>query len=165
MFKGPVGFGRTVNLIMNILLCAALSFYVLWYNQQLLGPEIPVLTPLAFAVAFAQSMFVGLCFGAVVPGYAWGQGIAAALGIKNQTAAHVVACIVHAFIMVSMISFICGWLANVQTLGFEGVVAGWFACWPVVVAMGAVILILFMRPAMSFAAKVSGFDPTAAPAE
>ena len=114
MFKGPVGFGRFVNLIMNILLCAALSLYVLWYNQQLM-PDIPVLTPLAFAVAFAQSMFVGLCFGAVVPGYAWGQGIAAALGIKNQTAAHVVACIVHAFIMVSMISFICGWLATCRS--------------------------------------------------
>ena len=164
MFKGPVGFGRFVNLVMNILLCAALSFYVLWYNQQLM-PDVPILTPLSFAVSFAQSMFVGLCFGAVVPGFAWGQALAAALGIKSETVAYVVACCVHAFIMVSMISFICGWLANVMTLGIEGVVAGWLACWPVVVGMGAVILILFMRPAMSFAAKVSGFDPTAAPAE
>ena len=44
MFKGPVGFARIVNIVMNVLLCAGLNLYVLWYNQQLLGPDVPVLT-------------------------------------------------------------------------------------------------------------------------
>lgn len=28
-FKGPGGFGRIVNCIMNVIMCAILSFYVL----------------------------------------------------------------------------------------------------------------------------------------
>lgn len=162
MFKGPMGFARIVNIVMNVLLCAALNLYVLWYNQQLLGPEIPVLTPLSFFVSFAQSMFVGIVLGDLIPGFAWGHMVAAKLGIKNPTAAYVVACCVHAIILVSCISFICTWLASVQTAGMAGVLSGWIAVWPVVVPLGAVILIAFMNPVMKWASKSSGFDPAAA---
>ena len=162
MFKGPAGFGRIVNIVMNVLLCAALNYYVLWYNQQLLGPDVPVLTLFGWFVSFVQSMFVGITFGDLVPGFAWGHKVAAALGVKNPTAAYVIACCVHALVLVSLISFICTWLASVQTAGMAGVIAGWNAIWPMAVLLGAIILILFMNPVMKMASKASGFDPTAA---
>ena len=55
-FKGPGGYGRIVNGIMNIILCVVLSFYVLWTVQNLPGNEaLPILTPLGFFVSFVTT--------------------------------------------------------------------------------------------------------------
>lgn len=49
--KGPSGFGRIVNGVMNIIMCAILSIYVLWTVQNLPGNEaLPIFTPLGFLV-------------------------------------------------------------------------------------------------------------------
>lgn len=38
--KGPSGFGRIVNGVMNIIMCAILSIYVLWTVQNLPGTRL-----------------------------------------------------------------------------------------------------------------------------
>lgn len=84
-FKGPGGFGRIVNGVMNIIMCAILSFYVLWTVQNLPGNEaLPILTPLGFFVSWIESFCVGMFIGDFVPGLAWGQKLAAALKIKKR---------------------------------------------------------------------------------
>lgn len=47
VFKGPGGFGRIVNGIMNLIMCAVLSAYVLFTVQNIPGNEaLPIFTPL-----------------------------------------------------------------------------------------------------------------------
>ena len=165
-FKGPGGFGRIVNIIMNLILCSVLSFYVLWTVQHIPGNEaLPILTPLGFFVSLVDSFAMGMLIGALVPAYSWGQKVAAALGVKGKIPAHLVAALVHDLIMVTMISFIMTWINNVQTLGMEGVIGSWLMVIPFLLVAGYVIIAVFLLPCFSLAAKLSGFDPNAAPPE
>jgi hypothetical protein len=162
-FKGPIGFGRIVNICMNIVMCAALSFYVLFTVQNIPGNEmLPILTPLGFFVSFVQSFAVGMTVGDLVPAIAWGNKLAAAMRVTNRVATHLISVVVLALVMVTSISFICTWLTNVQTMGMEGVMASWLMVYPVLLVGGYVILATFLIPAMKLAAAISGFDPAKA---
>jgi len=164
IFKGPGGYGRIVNGFMNVLMCAALSFYVLWTVQNIPGNEaLPILTPLGFFVSFVQSFCVGMFVGDWVPGHAWGVKLATALKIKNKVVHHMVSVVVLAFVMVTSISFICTWLTNVQTMGMAGVWASWTMVYPVLLVGGWCILALALPVAFKLAAAISGFDPSKLP--
>lgn len=163
-FKGPGGFGRIVNGIENLILCALLSFYVLWTVQNLSGNEmLPILTPLGFFVSWVLSFCVGMFIGDFIPALAWGQKLAAALHIKNKVAVHFVSVAVLAFVMITLISFICTWINNVQQAGMEGVVASWLMVYPVLLAGGYVVQLVTLPPVMKLATAISGFDPNAIP--
>ena len=165
IFKGPGGYGRIVNIIMNIILCSVLSFYVLWTVQNIPGnEEIPILTPLGFFVSLVTSFCVGMVIGDLVPAYTWGQKFAHAIGLKGYWPCHLVACIIHALIMISAISFICTWFNNVQQVGMAGVMQSWLMVWPFLLVSGWVILVIFLPLAFKAGAALSGFDPAAAPA-
>ena len=164
IFKGPGGFGRIVNIIMNLILCSVLSFYVLYKVQTIPGNEaLPILTPLGFFVSLVSSFAMGMLIGDLVPAYSWGQKVAGALGIKGKIPAHLVASLIHDLIMVTMISFIMTWINNVQQAGMEGVMASWFMVLPFLLVAGYLIIAVFLLPCFSLAAKLSGFDPNAAP--
>lgn len=161
-FKGPGGFGRIVNGVMNIIMCAILSFYVLWTVQNIPGNEgLPILTPLGFFVSWIESFCVGMFIGDFVPGLAWGQKLAGALHIKNGIAAHCVSVLVLAFVMITSISFICTWLNNVQAGGMAGVWASWTMVYPFLIVCGYVVEVLTLKPIMKLATAISGFDPAA----
>lgn len=165
VFKGPAGFGRIVNCVMNIIMCLMLSFYVLWTVQHLPGNEaLPILTPLSLAVEFAKSFAVGMFIGDFVPANAWGMRLASALHIKNRVLHHCVSTVVLTFVMITSISFICTWIANVQTAGMAGVIASWTMVYPFLLGCGYVVQVLTLKPIMKLATAISGFDPAAAPA-
>ena len=116
--KGPSGFGRIVNGVMNIIMCAILSIYVLWTVQNLPGNEaLPIFTPLGFLVSFVTSFCVGEFVGDHVPGLAWGQKLAGALGVKSKVGVHFISVAVLALVMITSISFICTWINNIQVAG------------------------------------------------
>ena len=164
-FKGPGGFGRIVNGVMNIIMCAILSFYVLWTVQNLPGNEaLPILTPLGYFVSWIESFCVGMFIGDFVPGLAWGQKLAAALKIKNGIAVHFVSVFVLAFVMITSISFICTWLNNVQAGGMAGTIAAWTMVYPFLLVCGYIVQLITLKPIMKLATAISGFDPAAAPA-
>lgn len=164
IFKGPGGFGRIVNIIMNLILCSVLSLYVLWKVQNIPGNEmLPILTPLGFAVSLVSSFAMGMLIGDLVPAYSWGQKIAAALGAKSRIPNHLLASLFHDIVMVTLISFIMTWINNVQTIGMEGVIQSWLMVYPFLFVAGYLIIAIFLLPSFSLAAKISGFDPNAAP--
>lgn len=164
IFKGPGGFGRIVNIIMNLILCSVLSVYVLWTVQNIPGNEmLPILTPLGFFVSLVSSFGVGYTIGDLVPGYQWGQALAAKLGVKSKIPAHLVASLIHDIVMVTLISFIMTWINNVQTIGMEGVIQSWLMVYPFLFVAAYLIIAIFLLPCFSLAAKISGFDPNAAP--
>lgn len=150
---------------MNVVMCAILSFYVLWTVQNIPGNEaLPIFTPLGFFVSWIESFCVGMFVGGFVPGLAWGQKLAAVLKIKNGIAAHFVSVFILAFVMITSISFICTWLNNVQTGGMAGVFEAWMMVYPFLLACGYVVQLITLKPIMKLATLISGFDPMAAPA-
>ncbi len=163
-FKGPGGYGRIVNGIMNVILCAVLSFYVLWTVQNIPGNEmIPILTPLGFFVSWVSSFCVGEFIGDHVPAMAWGQALCRALHIKNKIATHFISVAVLAFVMITSISFICTWINNIQTAGWDGTIASWLMVYPFLLLSGYIIQLICLPICFKIAAAVSGFDPNKMP--
>lgn len=163
VFKGPGGYGRIVNIIMNIVMCAILSFYVLRTVQNIPGNEaIPILTPIGFLVSFIESFAVGMFIGDVIPAYGWGLKLAGALKAKG-IASHFVSVAVLCFTMITLISFICTFNANVQTAGMAGVWASWIMVYPVLLGAGYVAQLISLPLAQKAATAISGFDPSELP--
>lgn len=158
--KGPGGYGRVVNGIMNIIMCAILSLYVLWTVQNVPGNEtLPILTPIGFFVSFVTSFCVGEFVGDHIPALAWGQKLADALHIKSGIGRHFVSVLILAVVMVGSISFICTWINNIQQVGWDGTVAAWLMVLPFLLVSGYVVELISLPLAMKAAAAISGFDP------
>ena len=163
-FKGPAWYGRIVNGFMNLIMCALLSAYVLWVNQNIPGNEaLPIFTPLGFAVSLVMSFCVGMFVGDWVPALNWGKKLAAALHIKNKVAVHFVSVLILALVMVTSISFICTWINTVQTGGMEGTMAGWTMVYPFLIVSGYVVELICLPIAFKLATAISGFDPDKVP--
>ncbi len=165
VFKGPAGFGRIVNALMNLIMCAVLSAYVLWSVQNVPGNEgLPIFTPIAFFVSWVDSFCVGMFIGDFVPGLAWGNKLADALHVKNKVGRHFVSVLVLAFVMITSISFICTWINNVAAGGMAAVVQSWLMVYPFLLCSGYVVELVSLPICMKAARAISGFDPAAAPA-
>lgn len=163
VFKGPGGFGRIVNGIMNLIMCAVLSAYVLFTVQNIPGNEaLPIFTPLGFFVSWVDSFCVGMFIGDFVPGLAWGNKLADALHATGKVARHFISVAVLAFVMITSISFVCTWMNNVQVGGMAAVIASWTMVYPFLLVSGYVIELISLPLAMKAAKAISGFDPAAA---
>ncbi len=164
-FKGPGGYGRIVNGVMNIVMCAILSIYVLWTVQNIPGNEaLPILTPIGFFVSFVTSFCVGEFVGDHVPALAWGQKLADAMHVKNRVGRHFISVLILAVVMIGCISFICTWINNIQQVGWDGTVAAWWMVFPFLLVSGYVVELIMLPIAMKMAAAISGFDPNNLPA-
>lgn len=166
LMKGPVWFGRWVNCIMNILMCALLATYVLWTVQHVPGNEsLPILTPLSWFVSFIDSFFIGMFIGDWIPALNWGNKLADALKLKGGFLRHIVSVAVLAVVMITCVSFLACYISNIQTLGWEGFVGTWTMVYPVLLILGFVLEAITLPLAFKMATAISGFDPAkAAPA-
>lgn len=164
IFKGPGGYGRITNILMNIVMCTCLSLYVLWTVQNIPGNEaLPVFTVLGFFVSFVQSFAVGTFVGDVFPAFILGQKACAKVGIKNKGVAYFISVFFLAFVMITVISFVCTWMNNVQQVGMDGTMAAWLMVYPVLLFGGYIVMLICLMPAFKIASAVSGFDPNEAP--
>ena len=162
--KGPVWFGRWVNCLMNLVMCAVLSAYVLWTVQNIPGNEaLPIFTPLSFFVSWVDSFCVGMFIGDWIPGLAWGNKLADALHVKNRIGRHFISVAILAFVMITSISFICTWINNVSSSGMAGVIASWTMVYPFLICSGYIIELICLPISFKIATAISGFDPAAVP--
>lgn len=161
ILKGPAGFGRVVNAVMNVIMCSILSFYVLWTVQNIPGNEaLPILTPLGFFVSLVESFCVGMLVGDFLPALSWGQRLAKALHAKGRIGSHFISVFVLALVMITSISFVCTWLNNVQTAGMAGTWEAWLMVYPFLLVSGYVVELISLPLAFKIAAAISGFDPS-----
>ena len=161
-FKGPGGFTRIMNLIMNLVLCACFSAYALWVAQHVPGNESqPIFTPLGFAVSYVMSFCVGMFVADFMPAFLWGQKLSARIGLKGW-GAYALSVLVVTFVMVTILSFTCNWMNNVQRIGFMPVVMSFLSTYPAMFVGGYIIEFILIKPAMKVATAVSGFDAQAA---
>ncbi len=157
-FKGPGGFGRIVNIIMNLFICAAMSLFMLWMAQQRVSNAAEVLTPTAFVFAFIPAFGIGFATADIIPVFMAGSGVSKKLGLKGVPA-YLVTVLVIDLIMTTIIGFLMTMISLVERAGFVGAFMSWASTYLISLLMCYVIMAIVMKPAMSFAKRVSGFDP------
>lgn len=162
-FKGPGGYGRVLNTFMNIIICGAMNFYVMWVIQNLpQNAGIPILTLEGYLAGFVMSFCCGYYIGDTVPGWMWGNQLAAKLKL-GKIPAFVFACAFHGLCMCTLIPLLCNFINNFPAGGLAGVWQGYALTYFPVLGMGFLLMLVFMPIALKLAKSISGFDPDALP--
>ena len=157
-FKGPGGFGRIVNIIMNACMCAVFSLAMLWIMQQRVGDAAQILTPTAFVLSFITAFGIGFTAADIIPVFAAGSAVAKKLRLKG-VAGYLVTVLVIDLIVTTVISFLMMAINMVERAGFMGMLMSWLQLYPLMLVAGFVVQAIVMKPAMAFAKNVTGFDP------
>ena len=157
-YKGPGGFGRIVNIIMNAFLCAVFSFVMLFIMQQRAGSAAQVLTPTAFLFSFITAFGIGFTTADLIPVFPAGSAVARKFKLKGAPAYFVTVLVID-LIVTTIISFLMMCINMVERVGFAGAALSWLQLYPLMLAIGYIVQLIVMKPAMAFATRVTGFDP------
>ena len=151
--KGPIGFGRTVNLVMNIILGLCMTLVILVAVGAPLAPE-------AIIESWFASFCIGYAFGDLVPIASAGPAICKALKVGNPIGLYVISSIVLGLFFGTLILFGNSLINNLPTMGWGAVFGFFVGFWPIAVGAAIVLVLVFLWLAQKIAASVSGFDPT-----
>ena len=157
-YKGPGGFGRVVNILMNIFMCSVFSFVMLYIMQQRFGDQVQILTPVAFIISFITAFGIGYASGDLIPTWGIGSAVSQKLGLSGAPAYFVTVAVVDV-IMTILISFFMTMINTIEHAGFVGGFMMWLEMLPLMLLIGYIVQLVVMKPIMSFATKVTGFDP------
>ena len=157
-YKGPGGYGRIMNVIMNVFMCAAFSFIMLYMAQRRAGDMAQVLTPLNYLFSFITAFGIGFTVADLIPVFRIGDGLAKKLHLKGA-AAYFVTVLVIDLILTTVIGFFMTLINMTERAGLMGAIMFWLSTYPLMLLVGYVIQLIVMKPAMAFAKNVSGFDP------
>ena len=157
-YKGPGGYGRIMNIIMNIFMCAAFSTFMLWTTQQRVGDAAQVFTPLGWVISFITAFGIGYVTADLIPVFKAGSAVANKLGLKGVPAYFVTVLVID-LIVTSIIGFFMTFINTAERAGIMGAVMNWLQMLPIMLVIGYVIQLVIMKPAMVFAKNASGFDP------
>ncbi|MEO1771013.1 hypothetical protein [Candidatus Enterococcus ferrettii] len=125
-------FGTIINIFVGVAVCLVLGLYIQYVNK--------AFTPELIFHGFVSSFFVSYVIGDLIPGKAWGDALAAKIGLKNGNfSQHLVSTIVLAFCMVTPISF----LSTYVGVGPHPMLLQiWFTNYPVLLVLGYITLFL-----------------------
>lgn len=157
-FKGPGGFGRIVNIIMNVFMCAVFSFFMLWNAQQQAGGAVQILTPLSFVISFITAFGIGYVTADLIPVFHAGSAVANKLNLKGVPA-YLVTVLVIDLIITTILCLFMTFINTVERAGFVGFLMTWLQTYPIALLIGYIVQLIVMKPAMLFAKSVTGFDP------
>lgn len=157
-YRGPGGFGRIVNIIMNVFMCAAFSFFMLWTMQQRVGDMAQILTPSAFILSFITAFGIGFTTADLIPVFSAGSAVARKLNLKGVPAYFVTVLVID-LIITTIMGFLMTCINMVERAGFMGAFMTWLGLWPISLLIGYIVQLIVMKPAMTFAKNVTGFDP------
>ena len=154
--KGPIGFGRMVNLVMNIILGLCMTLVILTAVGAPMVPDVIV-------ESWFASFCIGYTFGDLVPIASAGPAICKTINMRNPIGFYIINSIVLGLYFGTIILFGNALINNLPTMGW-GAVFGFFAgFWPIVAVAAIVLALIFLWLAQKIAAAVSGFDPTKMP--
>ena len=157
-YKGPGGFGRIVNIIMNIFMCAAMSLFMLWMAQQRAGDAAQILTPTSFILSFITAFGIGFTVADLIPVFHIGDSVAKKLNLKGFPA-YLVTVLVIDLIVTTLIGLLMTLINMTERAGLVGAFMSWLSTWPITLVGGYIIQLIVMKPAMAFAKNVTGFNP------
>lgn len=154
--KGPIGFGRMVNLVMNIILGLCMTLVIL----KAVGA--PMLPDVIIESWFA-SFCIGYAFGDLIPIASAGPAICKAIKMNSPIGFYVINSIVLGLYFGTIILFGNALINNLPTMGWGAVFGFFVGFWPIVAVAAIVLVLIFLWLAQKIAAAVSGFDPTKMP--
>lgn len=157
-YKGPGGFGRIVNIIMNVFMCAAFSTFMLWTMQQRVGDMAQIFTPTGWILSFITSFGIGFTTADLIPVFKAGSFVANKLHLKGVPAYFVTVLVID-LIITTIMGFLMTMINSAERIGFMGAFMNWLGLWPASLLIGFIVQLIVMKPAMTFAKNVSGFDP------
>lgn len=157
LYKGPAGFGRILNIVVNFIISVFFVSLILGMAQSQ-APMAPIFTPLNFIVAFIPGLAVAYLIGDLFPFANWGNKAYEKIGSK--VAATLVRALIMNFCFTTSISLVLCWVNNVQSVGLVGSLMAWWTVYPIGL-VGVFFLVLIAVPLGTYIAKtVSGFDPS-----
>lgn len=157
-FKGPGGYGRIMNIIMNIFMSAVFSAFMLWTMQQRAGDMAQIFTPTAFILSFITGFGIGYATTDIIPVFRAGSATAKKLGLKGVPGYFVTVFVID-LIVTTILSFLMSMINTVDRFGFPGAFMSWLGMLPILLLVGYAVQLIVTKPAMTFAKSTSGFDP------
>ena len=118
--KGPIGFGRVVNIVMNIILGLCMSLVMLTAAGVPLLPEIVI-------EAWFASFCIGYAFGDIIPVASWGPALCAKLNLRGGIGFYLINSVILGVYFGTIISFGNMLINNLPTLGWAAVFGGFVA--------------------------------------
>lgn len=150
--KGQAGFGKTVNVVMNLILGACISIVMLVAT----GASV---TADALVGSWLASFCIGYTIGDLVPIASAGPAICGALKVRNPVAFYVVSSIVLGLCFGTGILLGMAVINALAASGWGAVLGFFWGFWPLVVASAIGFVLAFLWLAQLIAKRVSGFDP------
>ena len=154
--KGPIGFGRMVNLVMNFILGLCMTLVILVAVGAPLAPE-------AIIESWFASFCIGYAFGDLIPIASAGPAICKALKMRNPIGLYVISSIVLGAFFGTIILFGNALINNLPTMGWGAVFGFFVGFWLIAVVAAIVLVLIFLWLAQKIAAAVSGCDPSKMP--
>lgn len=156
--KGPIGFGRMVNLVMNIIVGLAVSLVVLVCVHAPLIPNIIV-------QSWFCSFVIGYSFGDLIPIASLGPAICRKAGIRGGAGNYIISSVCLGLYFGTVILFGMSIINNLSTAGWIAVFGFFGQMWLIVAVSAVVFVLVFLWLAQAIAKGVSGFDPAQAARE
>lgn len=156
LYKGPAGYGRTMNFVMNLLITICFVIMNLWIAQTH-EPGAPIFTPINFALNLVTGFGVAYTVGDTLPFVNLGNKAAARF--KNKTASMIVGSAVIAFFFGTSLSLILGWVNNFLRLGPVGTFFAWLSAYPLTLLVAFIVCLVAVPAGSAIARSISGFDP------
>ena len=157
-YKGPGGYGRIMNIVMNLFMCTVFSLYMLWVQQQRAGDMAQIFTPLNFVISFITAFGIGYVTADLIPVFHAGDWVAKKLGLSGVPAYFVTVLIID-LILTTIIGFFMSFINTIERFGFAGMFMSWLSTYPMMLLLGYIVQLIVMKPAMILAKRVTGFDP------
>ena len=157
-FKGPVGFARMTNLMMNVFIGIVLGATFLVVTNDLSSTPLSQLVA-NFLQAFVLSVCVGYALGDILPSMSLAQAACAKLNLKSGIASHLLMSLILDLINVSCILWVCMFINLFLTGGMGFVASVVVKLWPIALASGFVGIAATLKLAMTIASAASGFNP------
>ena len=154
-FKGPAGFGRIMNIIMNFIISLGITMCIMYLLQKATGA--PLFTFANVIAGTVCGTFVGYVYGDIIPFPIWGI----MLGMKMHAprfVTYLIYCIITGLGMATLILPTLAFINNFGTGGWPAVgqFIAQFLPWAWIIA--PVLAILFMWLSQAIAKAISGVD-------
>jgi hypothetical protein len=163
--KGPVGFGRIINLGMSVVVASLLTFTMTGIIQSQ-APELPIFTLLTILQGLVTSIAVSYILGDLIPAMNWGIVLTRVLHIKNRIGQHFIISITLGLVFGICVLFLMSFINNINSqtgfggvFGFKAVLAFFIAFVPIIVPMAIAAILIFLIPLRRLAVAISGFNP------
>lgn len=155
MLKGPVGYGRLVNIVMNGILGLCISIVML------ASIGVPC-TPEALIQSWFSSFCIGYMLGDLVPIAQVPSRICQAMGTHSGAALYLMSALVLGLFFGTGILFGNAIIGCLPTMGWGGAIGFFVHYWTTVAVSAVVLVAVFLWLAQKIASTVSGFDPAQA---